>query len=78
MKSLLRQFRRAPGRIIASIFALALAVGAIGVLAIPTISTSTLRDAAAGQGLADILVDTTSLDQDQLAQINSDRQRRRR
>lgn len=37
MSAMLRQFRRAPGRIIASIFALALAVGAIGVLAIPTI-----------------------------------------
>ena len=35
MRSMLRQFRRAPGRIIASVFALALAVGAIGVLAIP-------------------------------------------
>ena len=70
MKSLLRQFRRAPGRIIASIFALALAIGAIGVLAIPAISSGTLSEAAAGQGLADIIVDTTPLDQDQLAQIN--------
>ena len=70
MKSMLRQFRRAPGRISASIFALALAVGAIGVLAIPTISSGTLREAAEGQGLADIIVDTTSLDHDQLTQIN--------
>ena len=69
MSAMLRQFRRAPGRIIASIFALALAVGAIGVLAIPTISRATLRDAAAGQGLADILVDTTWIDPAQISQI---------
>ena len=45
MRSILRQFRRAPGRITASIFALALAVGAIGVLAIPTVSEGTLHEA---------------------------------
>ena len=67
---MLRQFRRAPGRIIASVFALALAVGAIGVLAIPTVSRGTLREAAAGQGLADIVIDTTPLDRAQLAEIN--------
>ena len=70
MKSMLRQFRRAPGRILASIFALALAVGAIGVLAIPTISSGTLREAADGQGLANIIVDTTSLDDSQLTLID--------
>ena len=70
MKSMLRQFRRAPGRITATTFALALAVGAIGVLAIPAVSSGTLREAAAGQGLADIIVDTTSLDASQLATIN--------
>ena len=70
MSSMLRQFRRAPGRILASVFALALAVGAIGVLAIPTISRGTLREAAEGQGLADIIVDTTPLDRHQLAQVN--------
>lgn len=70
MKSMLRQFRRAPGRILASVFALALAIGAIGVLAIPTISSGTLKEAAEGQGLANIIVDTTSLDDSQLALIN--------
>ncbi len=35
MSAMLEQFRRAPGRIVASVFALALAVGAIGVLADP-------------------------------------------
>ena len=45
MRALLKQFRRAPGRIVVSVFALALAVGAIGVLAIPTVSESTLHAA---------------------------------
>jgi putative ABC transport system permease protein len=70
MRSMLRQFRRAPGRIIASIFALALAIGAIGVLAIPTISEGTLHEAVARDGLADIVVDTTPLDDRQLDEIN--------
>ena len=62
MRSMLRQFRRAPGRITASIFALALAVGAIGVLAIPHVSEGTLHDAVARDGLGDLIVDTTPLD----------------
>ena len=62
MRSMLRQFRRAPGRILASIFALSLAVGAIGVLAIPTVSQGTLHEAVERDGLADIIVDTTPLD----------------
>lgn len=70
MSAMLRQFRRAPGRILASIFALALAVGAIGVLAIPTVSEGTLHEAVARDGLADIIVDTTALDDEQLAAIN--------
>ena len=70
MRSMLRQFRRAPGRILASVFALALAVGAIGVLAIPTISEGTLHEAAARDGLADIVVDTTPLSEAQLAAID--------
>ena len=69
MHGLLTQFRRAPGRIIASVFALALAVGAIGVLAIPAVSESTLHAAVADEGLADIVVATTPLDADQVEQI---------
>ena len=61
MRSTLRQFRRAPGRILASIFALALAVGAIGVLAIPSISAASLQEAVERDGLADIIVGTTDL-----------------
>lgn len=71
MRSLLRQFRRAPGRIVASIFALALAVGAIGVLAVPTVSEGTLHEAVARDGLADIIVSTTPLDAEQLAAVSA-------
>ncbi len=70
MRSMLRQFRRAPGRIVASVFALALAVGAIGVLAIPTVSEGTLHEAVDRDGLADIIVNTTPLSAEQLSTIN--------
>ncbi len=69
MSGLLHQFRRAPGRILASIFALALAVGAIGVLAVPTVAGGTLDSAAERSGLADIIVSTTPLDADQIARV---------
>ena len=65
----LRQFRRAPGRILASVFALALAVGAIGVLAIPTVAGSSLHDAAERDGVADIVVATTDLEPAQIERI---------
>lgn len=71
MRSILRQFRRAPGRILASIVALALAIGAIGVLAVPAVSEGTLHDAVGRDGLADIIVDTTPLDADRLAEIEA-------
>ena len=61
MGAMAKQFRRAPGRIIASVLALALGIGAIGVLAIPTVSESTLHAAAADDGLADINAATTPL-----------------
>lgn len=69
MRSVLRQFRRAPGRIIASIFALALAVGTIGVLAVPSVSEGTLHEAVERDGLADIIVNTTPLSPAQLDQV---------
>ncbi|MFP5487682.1 MAG: hypothetical protein ACLGHQ_05190, partial [Acidimicrobiia bacterium] len=69
MRSLLRQFRRAPGRIVASIFALALAVGAIGVLAVPTVSEGTLHEAVARDGLPDLIMSTTPLDRAQVDAI---------
>jgi putative ABC transport system permease protein len=69
MSGILHQFRRAPGRILASIFALALAVGAIGVLAVPTVAGGTLHSAAERDGLADIVVSTTPIDADQIARV---------
>jgi putative ABC transport system permease protein len=69
MSAMLRQFRRAPGRILASVFALALAVGAMGVLAIPHVSEGSLHAAVGTNGLGDIIVPTTPLDADQLARI---------
>lgn len=71
MRSVLRQFRRAPGRIVASVLALALAIGAIGVLAIPTISKGSLREAVARDGLADVIATTTAIDDDTVAAIAS-------
>jgi putative ABC transport system permease protein len=54
-----REIRRAPARILTSVFALSLAIGAIGVFAIPTVSTSSLRDAAARDGIAQIVLFTS-------------------
>lgn len=69
MGAMLRQFRRAPGRIAASVFALALAAGAIGVLAVPRVSEGTLHEAVAANGLGDLIAPTTPLDERQLASI---------
>jgi putative ABC transport system permease protein len=69
MRAALRQFRRAPARIIASIFALSLAIGAVGVLAVPAVARQPLRDVAERDGLADLVINTTPLDSDQLAAI---------
>ena len=71
MGSMLRQFRRSPGRIAASVFALALAVGAIGVLAVPTVSESALDEAVASYGLGDLIVPTTPLDAAQLDAVRA-------
>jgi putative ABC transport system permease protein len=54
-----REFRRAPARILASIFALSLALGAIGVMGVPTVASSSLRDEAAADAIANIAIDTT-------------------
>jgi putative ABC transport system permease protein len=69
MRAALRQFRRAPARIVASIFALSLAIGAVGVLAIPSVAREPLREVARRDGLADLIVSTTSLDAAQIAAI---------
>ena len=72
MRRLLRSVGRAPVRILASVFALTLALGAIGVLAVPDVATSSLRNAAEQDRLADISVGisaTDALDLDALASI---------
>ncbi len=66
MRSAWLQFRRAPARIVASVFALSLAIGAVGVMAIPDIASRPLRDVAARDGLADLVISTTALDADQV------------
>lgn len=59
MRQTYREFRRAPARILTSVFALALALGAIGVFAIPSVSSSSLRDTTGRDRLANIVLDTT-------------------
>ena len=59
MMGLLRTMRRAPARLIASVVAIALAVGAIGVFAVPGVAAGTLRDLAADDRLAHVAVDVT-------------------
>lgn len=61
MRAVLRQIRRAPARIAASVVALSLAVGAVGVFAIPAVSSGTLHETAERDGLADIVVPTSDV-----------------
>ncbi len=56
IRRLLREVGRAPVRILTSVMALALAIGAIGVLAIPAVSTNSLRDAAERGGIPQVIV----------------------
>ncbi|MDH4171901.1 MAG: ABC transporter permease, partial [Acidimicrobiia bacterium] len=62
MKQLRRFFGRAPARIIASVMAIALAVGAIGVFAVPDVAADSLRESAANDRLAHVAANTTELD----------------
>ncbi len=71
MRGAFRQFRRAPGRITASVCALALAVGAIGVLGIPAVTEGAIHEAVERDGVGDLLVSTTPLNSDQLARIEA-------
>ena len=59
IRRLVRSLRRAPGRLLVSTFALALAVAAIGVFAIPSVAASSLREAAIRDGVANIVLETT-------------------
>ncbi len=62
MTWLTRSLRRAPARIVASVLAIALAVGAIGVFAVPGVAAGTLRDLAAEDHLAHVAADVTLID----------------
>ncbi len=57
MIAFIRTMGRARGRIIASVAAIALAVGAIGVFAVPGVASGTLRDLAQQDRLAHVAVD---------------------
>ncbi len=59
MSAALRELRRSPARILTSVLALALAIGAIGVLAIPAVSSSSLRAAGERDQIPQITIDTT-------------------
>jgi putative ABC transport system permease protein len=59
MRQMFREFRRAPARIVTSVVALALALGAIGVFAIPAVASSSLREAVRADRMANVVLDTT-------------------
>ena len=61
MNAPLRTLRRAPARIIASVLAIALAIAAVGVFAIPDVAVDSLRRTAAEDRLAHVGADITSL-----------------
>jgi putative ABC transport system permease protein len=59
MRRMLREIGRAPARIVTSVFALALAVGAIGVFAIPTVASSSLRSRVNSDRMSTLVLSTT-------------------
>ncbi len=59
MRQAFREFRRAPARIATSVLALALALGAMGVFAIPSVASSSLRDSVDRDRMANIVLPTT-------------------
>ncbi len=59
MRQMFREFKRAPARIVTSVLALALALGAMGVFAIPAVASSSLRDSVGADRMANIAFDTT-------------------
>ena len=62
MRSVLRQLRAAPARVAATIASLALALAALGVFAVPGVSTATLHDAAEQDRLAHVTAPVTPLE----------------
>ncbi len=59
MRQIFREIRRAPARILTSVFALALAVGAIGVFAIPSVASSSLRASVDADRMSNLVFSTT-------------------
>ena len=59
MRQTLREIRRAPARIITSVVALALAVGAIGVFAIPSVASDSVRSTVEIDRLSNIVLSIT-------------------
>jgi len=69
-RSTLRDARRAPVRVAASILAIALAIAAIGVFAVPGVSNSALREIAAEDQLTHLYVTTSEMSPADLAGID--------
>ncbi len=59
MRQMLREVGRAPARILTSVFALALAVGAIGVFAIPAVASSSLRASVEDDQMSNLVFSIT-------------------
>jgi putative ABC transport system permease protein len=72
MRRALREIRRAPARIVTSVFALALAVGAMGVFAIPPVASSALRASVDTDRMSNIVLSTTDTDGVDLAAVVGD------
>ncbi|MGI9616234.1 MAG: ABC transporter permease [Acidimicrobiales bacterium] len=66
MRAVLREMRRAPVRIATSIVAIALAIAAIGVFAVPGVAENSLRNIAAEDRLTHINLTTTPFDDPEL------------
>ena len=61
MKTVVRELRRAPARVIATVFSVALALAAIGVLATPEVARSTLDADAKADHVAHVTASTTPI-----------------
>ncbi|MEO1055747.1 MAG: FtsX-like permease family protein [Actinomycetota bacterium] len=76
MSGMLRELRRAPARILTSVLALALAIGAIGVLAVPAVAASSLRAAGERDQIPQLVLTTTELGDDALAALAAEYEQR--
>ncbi len=69
MNSTFRLMRRAPARVAASVAAIALALAAMGVFAIPGVAEQSLRSIAADDRMSHLVVNTTPVDPAVIAEI---------